>query len=138
MSHADPSALTRNEGIVLAALKSARRPLSAYQIMEHTTPEGVRAPQQIYRALQGLVGHRLVHRIESLNAYLVCDHAPHEHQSAFAVCTGCGKVEEVPIGKALGGLLRAVATTGFAVQTTHIELSGLCAACGEGTKTAAG
>jgi Fur family zinc uptake transcriptional regulator len=101
--------------------------------MERTTPKGVRAPQQIYRALQGLVGHRLIHRIETLNAYLACDHAPHDHQAAFTVCTGCGRVDEVPLGKTVSSLARAVAKTGFAVQATHLELSGLCAACQAGS-----
>lgn len=39
--------------------------MTAQQIMEKPTPQGVKAPQQIYRALQGLTGRRLVHRIES-------------------------------------------------------------------------
>jgi Fur family zinc uptake transcriptional regulator len=129
MDHAESPALTRNEDIVLKALKKADRPLSAYQIMEQTTPKGVRAPQQIYRALQGLVGHRLIHRIETLNAYLFCDHAPHTHQVAFTVCTECGRADEVPLGKTIDALTRAVAKTGFAVHATHLELSGLCADC---------
>ena len=48
--------LTKNEDIVLRALKKSRRALSAYQIMDQTTPKGVRAPQQIYRALEGAPG----------------------------------------------------------------------------------
>jgi Fur family zinc uptake transcriptional regulator len=129
MSHAEFPTLTKNEDIVLKALKKAARPLSAYQIMEQTTAKGVRAPQQIYRALQGLVAHRLIHRIETINAYLACHHAPHEHQAAFAVCTACGRVEEVPLGKTVASLTRAVSKTGFAVHATHLELSGLCAEC---------
>src|SRR5690348_15001292 len=74
MTDAHGHRLTRNEDIVLDALRQAARPLSAYQIMEQTTSRGVRAPQQIYRALQGLVGHRLIHRIETINAYLACQH----------------------------------------------------------------
>ncbi len=129
MSHADAPTLTKNEDIVLTALKQAARPLSAYQIMEQTTPKGVRVPQQIYRALHGLVGHRLIHRIETINAYLACQHAAHEHQAAFTVCTACGRVEEVPLGRTIGNLTKAVAKTGFAVHATHLELSGLCAGC---------
>lgn len=129
MTDAHGHRLTRNEDIVLDALRQAARPLSAYQIMEQTTSRGVRAPQQIYRALQGLVGHRLIHRIETINAYLACQHAAHEHQAAFTVCTSCGRVEEVPLGKTIDSLTQAVARTGFAVQATHLELSGLCAAC---------
>jgi Fur family zinc uptake transcriptional regulator len=121
--------LTRNEDIVLRTLKAARRPLGAYQIMEHTSAKGVRAPQQIYRALQGLLDHRLVHRIETLNAYLFCEHGPHDEQSAFTVCTRCGAVEEIPLDKVVPSLLRAVRKTGFAVHATHIELSGLCRTC---------
>lgn len=135
MSRTQSPSLTKNEDIVLEALKKAARPLSAYQLMEQTTPKGVRAPQQIYRALQGLVGHRLIHRIETLNAYLFCSHAPHAHQAAFTVCTGCGRVDEVPLGKTVDALTRTVARTGFAVHASHLELSGLCAACQAKTQT---
>lgn len=131
MSEADSPTLTKNESIVLGALSAAARPLSAYQIMEQTTAEGVRAPQQIYRALQGLVGHRLIHRIETLNAYLVCDHAPHADQSAFTVCTRCGAVEEICHQRIAPGLMRAVKQSGFTVHATHLELSGLCRTCRE-------
>ena len=129
MSHAVLPTLTKNEDIVLQALRTAARPMSAYQIMEQTTAKGVRAPQQIYRALQGLVGHGLIHRIETINAYLACQHAAHEHQAAFTVCTACGRVEEVPLGRTISNLTKAVGKTGFAVHATHLELSGLCAAC---------
>lgn len=121
--------LTKNEDIVLRALKKSGRALSAYQIMDRTTPKGVRAPQQIYRALEGLVDRRLIHRIETLNAYLYCEHGPHAEDAAFAVCSRCGKVDEITLAKVSPELARSARRIGFAIHTAHVELSGLCKSC---------
>ena len=53
---------------------------------------GLRAPLQVYRALDKLVETGLVHRLESLNAFVACAHK-HCHDdcaSAFAICEKCG------------------------------------------------
>jgi Fur family zinc uptake transcriptional regulator len=123
--------LTKNQEAVLAALRAAGRPLSAYQIMDQTTAAGVRAPQQIYRALDRLIDYRLVHRIETLNAYLFCDHGPHAEEVAFAICRRCGAVVEIAMKGIMPGLERSAAGRGFTVEEAHIELSGLCADCRE-------
>lgn len=121
--------LTKNEDIVLRALRRSKRPLSAYQIMDHTTPKGVRAPQQVYRALEGLSDLRLIHRIETLNAYLYCEHGPHAEEAAFAVCSRCGRVDEISLAKMSPDLALSARKIGFALHSAHVELSGLCKSC---------
>jgi Fur family zinc uptake transcriptional regulator len=104
--------------------------------MEKTTAEGLRAPQQVYRALERLVDHRLVHRIETLNAYLYCDHGPHAGEAAFAVCSRCGAVEELPLDNVMPQLRRSAKSRGFAIQVSHVELVGLCRRCQAGAADA--
>jgi Fur family zinc uptake transcriptional regulator len=131
-----PPRLTANQARVLAALRAepgAAR--TAYDLLGRLAEEGVRGPQTVYRALDALQGAGLVHRIESLNAYAACSHAHgdggahHRHRPAFAVCRGCGAVEELE-DAALGAVLGVVAErSGFAVEERVIELVGRCPDC---------
>lgn len=131
------AALTRNQEVVLGTLREARRPLSAYQILDRTAAHGVKAPPQVYRALERLAAAGLVHRIESLNAYTFCDHAPHREEVAFAICEHCGGVTEIALADLAAALARATAATGFGLDRAQIELRGTCAKC-SGAGAAAG
>ena len=66
----DTHELTRNQNLVLGALTQATGPLSAYGILDQVRSDGIKAPLQIYRALDKLVEKGLAHRLESLNASL--------------------------------------------------------------------
>lgn len=129
--HAMPTDLTRNQELVLGALNHAPAPLSAYDILDKLRGDGLRAPLQIYRALDKLVERGLAHRLESLNAFVACadEHCHRKGLIAFAICEGCGKVDEFAdavIEERLGGWAR---DTGFKVGRTTMEIRGTCAAC---------
>jgi Fur family transcriptional regulator, zinc uptake regulator len=129
--HGMPADLTRNQELVLGRLNHSPAPLSAYDILDQLRSEGLRAPLQVYRALDKLVERGLAHRLESLNAFVACADA-HCHRKgliAFAICEGCGKVDEFAdavIEERLGGWAKA---TGFKVERTTMEIRGKCAAC---------
>ena len=121
--------LTRNQAVVLDALRAASRPMSAYEVLDRTAAQGVKAPPQIYRALEKLIEYGLVHRIESINAYTSCGHDAGHGDVAFAVCRSCESVTEIPLTKVEPVLLAAARSEGFAVNDTHVELFGLCDRC---------
>lgn len=126
-----PQDLTRNQGLVLAALSQSASPLSAYDILDRLRDEGLRAPLQVYRALDKLVERRLAHRLESLNAFVACAdvHCHRQGPIAFAICESCGRVDEFAdpvIERRFGAWANE---TGFKVQRTAMEIRGQCAAC---------
>jgi Fur family zinc uptake transcriptional regulator len=121
--------LTKNEGVVLSALRSAGRTLSAYEILARTARRGVRAPSQVYRALAGLAQRGLVHRIEILNSYLMCERDPHTDDAGFAVCSRCSNVDEVPLATLVPELERLAGDQEFQLHRSHVELLGLCKTC---------
>lgn len=131
-------ALTRNQSLVLAALEKADGPRSAYALLDELRGAGLRAPLQIYRALDKLRDFGLVHRLESLNAFVACAH-PHCHASAmmaFAICERCGGVAEfadAAVEKRLTGWAR---DSGFTPSKTTLEIKGVCASCGAGAASA--
>lgn len=88
--------LTKHQALVLDALASETGSAGAYALLDRLRAQGLRAPAQVYRALDKLIEYGLVHRLESLNAFIACDR-PHAHEHgvvAFAICDGCGSVDE--------------------------------------------
>lgn len=125
--------LTRNQQLVLGVLEETEGPLSAYAILDELRGEGMRAPLQIYRALEQLQQKGLVHRLESANAFVVCRHPDcggHD-MAAFTICDACDAVGELSDAN-LSAVIRDLAEErGFAAKRTVIELRGLCADCKE-------
>jgi len=129
--------LTRNQTLVLETLRAEPgRSLTAYDLLARLGPAGVRGPQTIYRALDGLLRLGLIHRIESLNTFAACvhpgcgeEHGGAGHRPAFAVCRHCGAVRELddPALAAVAGVVAA--RSGFAVEQRVIELVGACGSC---------
>ena len=129
-----PAELTRNQTLVLGVLKHAGAPRSAYDILDGLRGDGFRAPLQVYRALDKLVEMGLVHRLESLNAFVACSH-PHDHEAhghgvtAFAICEDCGSVTEFHDETIEGRLSAWQKSRHFKPEKTTIEIRGHCQAC---------
>ncbi len=128
--------LTSNQKKVLEALQKARVPLSAYSILELLQESTIRAPLQVYRALDKLIDRGLVHRLESLNAFIVCDHRCDlsRHPVAFAICDACGGVKEFVDSSVEKGLSRWSRGHAFQAKRVTVELRGLCESCNEVSK----
>jgi Fur family zinc uptake transcriptional regulator len=127
--------MTKNQRHVLEALRQAGRPMSAYELIDRLEPHGMHWPPTVYRALKNLVERGLVHRVESLNAFVLCDH-PHDERSgkaaglvAFALCRECGAAQEFDEPHIAEGISAWSAGSGFALESMVVELHGLCAAC---------
>lgn len=126
----DRRKLTRNQSLVYDALIEAEAPLSAYALLDRLREDGFRAPLQVYRALGRLVELNMVHRVESLNAFVACRHPREGHKSAvFTICACCGAVSEISGRRFRDELRQAAAGTGFQLATSIVELHGTCAAC---------
>lgn len=130
--------LTKNQKLVRDRLAAASGPLTAYALLDDLRGEGFRAPLQVYRALDSLISSGLVHRLESLNAFVACTcaHSHGEERTAFAICETCGKTEEFS-GKGLSGeLVEWIAARAFSPRRTVIEIRGCCARCAEAPQSA--
>jgi Fur family zinc uptake transcriptional regulator len=121
--------LTRNQELVYSRLADSDRALSAYDILDALRAEGLRAPIQIYRALQKLADRGLIHRIESLNAFIACAHEGHQEAVGFAICTACGEVEEFPLPESMSAIDHWASLRTFQVEHATVEVRGRCQAC---------
>jgi Fur family zinc uptake transcriptional regulator len=85
----------------------------------------------VYRALAFLLEQGLVHRLETVHAYVSCAHPGEPHFGQFLICTACGDVTELEDTQIARSLRRAESATGFHTARRVIEISGVCARCGD-------
>lgn len=128
----DEPELTKNQTLVLDKLCAANGPMSAYDLLDELRDEGLKAPLQIYRALEKLQQVDLVHRLESMNSFVACAQ-PHCHQSmeivAFAICEDCGTVAEFGNESVQSTLRDWTNSQGFVPSKTNLEIRGKCVEC---------
>ena len=86
-------------------------------------------PPTVYRALEFLNENGLVHRIESLNAFVGCPAPTTPHRAYFLICRGCSQVAEFDDVDLAATLDRRIADAGFAPETERVEIVGICAQC---------
>lgn len=123
---------------VLEMISSSAGGLKAYDLLDELATEHASArPPTVYRALDFLIEQGLVHRIESLNAYVACPCPEHAHGFQLLICRHCGRVEELHLDEVNDQLKRRAQSLGFDVDRQTIELLGTCDACRAGTQSLA-
>lgn len=122
--------LTELRRRVLELIWSSHRPIGAYAALSALRDErDTAAPPTVYRALDFLMEQGLVHRIQSLNAFIGCSEPDHAHNSMFLICSECGDALEIE-DEALDDAVRSAATAhGFALQRRTVEATGTCPGC---------
>lgn len=115
---------------VLELIWGGHRPLGAYEILASLKTERLgAAPPTVYRALDFLRQQGLVHRIESLNAFVGCPDPDTPHGAQFLICRGCGLAAELNDDAVDQAILKCAATAGFSIDRKIIEIEGLCPHC---------
>ena len=115
---------------VLELIWRSHAPVGAYDLLRALvkTQPGA-APPTVYRALDFLLAQGLVHRIESLNAFVGCAHPRLAHGGQFLICGDCGAAAEVHDPRVDAAIARRAAELGFAISRKTVEVQGLCGPC---------
>jgi Fur family zinc uptake transcriptional regulator len=124
--------LTEIRRQVLALVLGSREPVGAYALLDRLKADRANAtPATIYRALDFLQEHGLIHKVERLNAFIGCtDEGEHQHHEVqFLICRICGTVTEMEDAEISASLVRAAGRTGFRPAHAMVEVEGTCAAC---------
>lgn len=123
--------MTRIRRKVLRLLLESPGPAKAYDLLARLDGEGAAKPPTIYRALDFLQETGLVHKIESLNAYVACGHTSHSHSAVFLICEKCQAAEELHATQTGRALAAETASAGFRMSRAVIEVRGLCRECAQ-------
>jgi len=116
---------------ILELVWGSHAPVGAYEILERLAASDGRraAPPTVYRSLDFLMAQGLVHRIESLNAFVGCAHPESDHEAQYLICESCGDAVEVEIDGLAKQIGKAAAAAGFEVGGQTVEVRGHCQGC---------
>lgn len=124
--------LTPQRQQILELVWREHKPVGAYELLERLHQQNIKAaPPTVYRALEFLLTHGLIHRIESLNAYTGCTSPGVPHHGQFLVCNQCRHVAELDDNAVNRQLDASARKLGFEIERQTVEISGLCPRCRE-------
>lgn len=122
--------LTQLRRRVLELVWQGHAAVKAYDLLAELDRKGGSAkPPTVYRALDFLMAHGLVHRLESLNAYVGCPQPEAPHEGQFLICDCCGDVSEFEASAIRRAIAVQATGLGFAVGQQTVEIRGVCRSC---------
>lgn len=115
---------------VLELIWEDHRAVKAYDLLDRIKPVANTAkPATVYRTLEFLIAQGLVHRVESLNAFIGCRCSNHPHELLLLICRSCGEIEELPAPEVMAAIREESRSAGFSSEHQSIEIIGLCRHC---------
>ena len=123
--------LSKNQQIIFDLIDKSPEPLKAYTILFNVQKKGIKAPPQVYRALDKLVERGKIHKIESKNAFVACRNSDCEisKATAFSICESCENVSEISNSKLSKYLSNFSDNSGMKYSKYNLEFFGLCKKC---------
>lgn len=115
---------------VLELVWQSHGPIGAYEVLDRLRAERRKAaPPTVYRALQFLHDEGLIHRIESLNAYVGCSNPDQRHNAQYLICGLCGEIAEIDVDEITSAIANRAGDFSFEVRRQTVEVVGLCDRC---------
>ena len=123
--------LTKNQQIIFDLIDKSPEPLKAYSILFNVQKKGIKAPLQVYRALDKLVEMGKIHKIESRNAFIACQNSSCQvsKATAFSICEMCEKITEISSSSLSKYLANFKDKDGMKYNKYNLEFFGLCKKC---------
>ena len=123
--------LTKNQQIIFDLINKSPEPMKAYSILFNVQKKGIKAPLQVYRALDKLVEIGKIHKIESRNAFIACHNSSRQvsNATAFSICEICEKVTEISNDSLSKYLANFKDKDGMKYIKYNLEFFGLCKKC---------
>lgn len=116
---------------VLDLVAEARKPVKAYDLLESLRGSHAgAAPPTVYRALDFLLENGFIHKLESINSFVFCQHPAEAHQVPFLICDVCEGATEVCDDGAIAHMIERQADGfGFRAKGQVLEVHGVCRNC---------
>ena len=117
---------------VLRLVAESARPVKAYDLLDRIRDDkGPAAPPTVYRALDFLLEHGFIHKLESINAFVGCHQPRVQHSVPFLICDRCQTAVELEDERVTTLLNEQARALGFRPQAQTLEVHGLCAHCSD-------
>lgn len=115
---------------VLTLIWGNHKAVKAYELLDELKSTQTTAkPITVYRALDFLIEQGLIHRVESLNAFIGCSCPGKQHEQLLLICNQCNEVEERSAAEVMQVLSQEIKSANFIVHSKAIEIHGICRSC---------
>ena len=115
---------------VLALIWETHKAVKAYDLLDKIRPYQHSAkPATIYRALDFLIEQGLIHRVESLNAFVGCRCSGLQHEQLLLICKHCLEVEERTATQVMHAVSTECLSAEFVVSSQALEIHVTCKKC---------
>jgi Fur family transcriptional regulator, zinc uptake regulator len=115
---------------VLERILNTTGVIKAYDLIHDLSSADRRIkPPTVYRSLAFLLEQGFIHRIESLNGFVACNHPGEAHDTLLMICDACGRIQEMQPESISEALEHAAEQRGFAITEKVVELHGVCSGC---------
>ena len=122
--------LTKLRQAILEVLLEADAPVKAYDVIDIMRDKGERlTPASVYRVLDFLLRHGLIHRINALNAFIPCTGNHEEHSMLLFVCNQCQQAKEMDDPVLYEAMRARLGELGMALSDNSVEIQGTCCNC---------
>lgn len=122
--------LTPTRRRVLELIWQGHRPRGAYELLEQLAADGHKpSPPTVYRALDFLLAHGLIHRVSSRNAFVGCSRPGGAHVAQIFICDRCGVTLEQADAAVDRRIRRTAQDLHFRVRQQTVEVAGVCPLC---------
>ena len=124
--------LTPSRNLVIKTLAKFNKPITAYKLRDEINNNGVVNINisQIYRVLEFWIDLGLVHKISSINKFLLCTLPEEKHTHMLNYCTVCEKVYETCNEQMGLNLKKSTAKLDLAFNTNRsVEIPVICPQC---------
>ena len=124
--------LTPSRTLIIKTLSKYKKPISAYELRDEINNKGdVNINiSQIYRVLEFWIDLGLIHKISSINKFLLCITPEEKHTHMLNFCTVCEKVFETCNEQMGLNLKKSTAKLDLAFNNTcSVEIPVICPQC---------
>ena len=123
--------LTKTREQVFVLLAKHQGAVGAYDLLDELKQlDSAAKPATIYRALDFLSKQGFVHKIESINSFVMCHHfGDCDHPVQLLICDECGHVEEIQSNNFDLALRTMADANGFTISHQIVEAHGTCKNC---------
>lgn len=115
---------------VLKMIWASHGPAKAYDVLDQLKGNDTSAkPPTVYRTLDFLLENGLIHKLNSLNAYVGCSHPLKHNECYFLICGQCEEVKECCNSSLAQAITGTANKNKFNPKNITLEIEGECQDC---------
>lgn len=114
---------------VFEIICSSHKPAKAYDILAKLKDNDISKPPTVYRSIDFLIEHGLIHKLNSINSYVYCAHPCAHNECYFLICKTCHEAKECCNDVLAKEVQKTSSNHKFSLEKVTLEIEGTCQEC---------